>query len=257
MEMLTAALQSGSSGNCYYVEADGVGLLVDAGISGIQADIRLKAFGRDIRKASALIISHDHGDHCRYAGVFQRKYGLPVYITSATLRAAIRNHPLGELKDVRHFKPGDSLSFGPLRVHTFPTPHDGAEGSVFVASGGGKSVGVLTDLGHVFEGLGDIVSDLDAVFIESNYDPGMLEHGPYPAFLKRRIQGPSGHISNEECAGLLRHASRGRLKWACLSHLSENNNDPLLALRTHRNITGTRHKFFVAGRYSSTGPLKV
>ena len=132
----------------------------------------------------------------------------------------------------------------------FPTPHDGVDGSAFVISSGSKKLGILTDLGHVFNELSDIVSSLDAVFIESNYDPAMLSNGPYPAFLKKRIQGPKGHLSNRESAELLQAGSQ--LKWACLAHLSECNNSPEVALRTHLNISGGRITFHTASRHMAS-----
>lgn len=253
--MIAISLQSGSSGNCTYVEAGGARLLFDAGICGVQAQRRLAAFGRDIRDVDALIISHDHADHVRCAGVYHRKYGLPLYITSRTLDASLGRHGLGRLGEVNFFPPGGTIEvcgeLGGASVLTVPTPHDGTEGVAFVVASGGKRLGILTDLGHVFDGLLPLVSSLDAVFMESNYDPDMLARGPYPAFLKRRIQGPEGHISNAEAAALLRAAPG--LKWACLSHLSANNNDPGLALRTHRRVLGPGLPLYAASRTAPTG----
>jgi len=251
--MRAIALQSGSSGNCIYLEAGGTRLLFDAGISGITAERRLAEHGIDIRSVHGVIISHDHSDHVRCAGVFQRKYDLPVYITSLTLEHAESRYSLGRLDDIRLFKTGGSIGFGDIQVHTIPTPHDGADGSVFVIEGEGKRIGIMTDLGHVFEGLEDIIASLDAVFIESNYDPGMLASGPYPWFLKQRIIGNTGHISNIESAELLLSAaSRGRLRWACLSHLSGQNNYPDLAIRTHQDILQGRIELAVASRSMCT-----
>jgi phosphoribosyl 1,2-cyclic phosphodiesterase len=232
--MIAIALQSGSNGNCVYVEADGARLLFDAGISGQQAERRLAAFGRDIRSVDAVIISHDHRDHVRCAGVYQRKFGLPLWVSEATLDAATRRRPLGRLAAVWHFRPGESIAFGDAAVHTLPTPHDGADGAAFVVETAGTRLGVLTDLGHVFDGLRGLMADLDGVLIESNYDPTLLAEGPYPAHLKERIRGPGGHLSNVEAAGLLRDHAGPRLRWACLSHLSEANNTPGVALSTHR-----------------------
>jgi phosphoribosyl 1,2-cyclic phosphodiesterase len=108
----------------------------------------------------------------------------------------------------------------------------------------------MTDLGHVFKDLIPLVSSLDAVFLESNYDPDMLAKGPYPAYLKQRIRGPRGHLSNLEAAELLRRAAEAkRLKWACLSHLSEQNNHPELALRTHRSVLSECIRLYTADRY--------
>jgi len=252
--MIAISLQSGSSGNCIYVETGGVKLLLDAGITGVQAAERLAQHGRDIRQVDAVIISHDHGDHISHAGVFQRKFGIPIYVTPATLAAAsARSSTLGKLKDVRSFRSGDRLKFGDVQVHTISTPHDAVDGSIFVIEAGAKRLGIMTDLGHVFKDLIHLVSSLDAVFLESNYDAEMLANGPYPAYLKRRIKGPQGHISNSEAAEILRRAGEaGRLKWACLSHLSDKNNHPEVALRTHRAVVASHIELFTADRYKAS-----
>ena len=255
MDFVAIALQSGSSGNCIYVETANVRLLFDAGLSCIDTEKRLTTRARDIRKVDAVIISHDHSDHVRHAGALQRKYGLPIYITRDTLDVSLARHRLGRLEDVRHFHSGDTIEIGDIAVRTIPTPHDGADGVVFVVESGDKRLGIMTDLGHVFEGLKQEISCLDAVFLESNYDPVMLAKGPYPSFLKRRIQGPGGHISNFEAADLL--LSCERLKWACLSHLSHHNNYPALALSTHREILSQSLMLHLAGRNEATGVLTI
>lgn len=254
--MKTASLQSGSNGNCIYVEAGGVRLLFDAGISGKRARQRLGELGRDICDVDAVVISHDHGDHSRCLGVYQRKFALPVHVTQRTLQAAAARYPLGKLGPVRHFTAGSVLRFDGVSVETVPTPHDGRDGVAFVIDDGRRRLGILTDLGHVFAGLKGVIPSLDAVLIESNYDPGMLASGGYPAFLKRRIRGPGGHLSNLEAARLLA-AAGSRLCWACLAHLSEENNDPQLALRAHRKILGKEFPLRVAGRYAATDVLEV
>jgi len=251
MSMIAISLQSGSSGNCIYVETNGIKLLFDAGITGVQAAERLAFHGRNIREVNAVIISHDHGDHIRHAGVFQRKYGIPIYVTPATLAAAATRCTLGKLKDVRHFRSSDSIRFGEVTVEAIPTPHDGADGAIFIVNAGPHRLGIMTDLGHVFKDLIHLVSSLDAVFLESNYDPDMLAAGPYPAYLKQRIRGPHGHISNQDAADILRRAAgAGRLQWACLSHLSEQNNHPEVALRTHRTSGAEGMTLYTADRYA-------
>ena len=255
--MKVVSLQSGSNGNCIYVEADGIRLLFDAGISGRQAQLRLSAHGRDITSVDALLISHDHRDHSRCMGIYQRKFCLPVHVTKKTLAAARSKDDLGEIKDIRHYEAGSTLHFGDVRVETIPTPHDGADGVAFVVDDGQRRLGILTDLGHVFDGLEAVVSSLDAVFIESNYDPTLLADSPYPVFLKQRICGSGGHLSNVESAELLNAASDRRLKWACLAHLSEENNDPEMAMQTHRDILGNNLPLFVAGRHEATDVLEV
>jgi len=253
--MLAISLQSGSNGNCIYVESCGVRLLFDAGISGVAAERRLADHGREIRDVDAVIISHDHADHAKFAGVFQRKYGLPLYVTEKTLDAAEKRCGLGRLSDVRFFQAGRTVKVGPVSVLTISTPHDGEDGVIFIVESRKKRLGIMTDLGHVFDGLAREVASLDAVFMESNYDPAMLAAGPYPAFLKRRIKGPGGHISNVESAELL--CSGKRLRWACLSHLSEQNNDPGVALRTHQGVLGGSLKLYAASRYCATGLFHI
>jgi len=255
--MFVIALQSGSNGNCYYVEAEGVRLLVDAGISGLLAQERLARHGLDIRAAHALLISHDHSDHSRSMGVYQRKFGLPIHVTGKTLEAAGRRQRLGPIRQIQPFHPGTVLRFGAVSVETVRTPHDGADGVVFVIDDGRRRLGILTDLGHVFPGLERAIGSLDAVILESNYDPQMLRNGPYPAFLKKRIHGPGGHLSNSEAAELLRSAAGPRLKWVCLAHLSEENNRPELALHTHRAILGYRFPLYLASRYGASDALEV
>jgi phosphoribosyl 1,2-cyclic phosphodiesterase len=255
--MKVISLQSGSNGNCVYVEAGQCRLLFDAGLSAKQAELRLAGHGRSIRDVDAVLISHDHTDHARGIGVFQRKFGLSVYATPGTLRAARTKLALGPLGEVRPFRAGDTLKLPGLSVQTIPTPHDGADGVAFVLDDGRRRLGILTDLGHPFAGLGETIATLDAVVLESNYDPDMLACGPYPEFLKRRIRGLRGHLSNDESAGLVKAWASSRLQWACLAHLSEQNNDPDLALAACRRAVGESLALVVASRYRAGDVLEV
>jgi len=255
--MIVISLQSGSNGNCFYVESRGVRLLVDAGISAYQAEQRLRARDREIRGIDALLISHDHTDHTRSMGTYQRKFALPVHVTEKTLSAVRRRTRQGTLSDIRHFFSGDSISLAHLTVETLPTPHDGVDGVGFVIDDGERRLGILTDLGHVFDGLSDLLQTLDAVVIESNYDPKMLEQGWYPERLKQRIRGPGGHLSNQESAELLSGLGAGRLQWACLAHLSEKNNEPALAVRAHRKLLGDHLMIYVASRHQASDCMEV
>jgi len=255
--MRVISLQSGSNGNCIYVEAGGRKLLFDAGVSGVCAAERLASHGRDIRLVDALIISHSHSDHVSSAGVFQRKYGIPLYVTQRCLAAAQMRCSLGNLKEVHHFRSGSSIRLGGVVIHTVPTPHDSEDGVVFIVDDGTHRLGIMTDLGHVFQDLAGTIASLDAVLLESNYDPLMLANGPYPRYLKMRIKGPGGHISNHEAAELLARSAGTRLQWACLGHLSGENNSPELALKTHREALGNGLQIGVASRYGVSPVMLV
>lgn len=243
--MITFSLQSGSNGNCIYVETPDARLLFDAGISGRAAKERLVQHGRAIEDVNAIIISHDHRDHVCGAGVFQRKFGLPIYLTGKTYNAC--RSQLGTVRDLRYFDAGCELQFGSTVVGTVSTAHDGADGVAFTVISEGKKLGVFTDLGHRFDGLEEWISGLDMLYLESNYDPQMLNSGPYPPWLKRRICGQKGHLSNMEASELVRDCG-GRLQLYILSHLSEQNNNPAVAMRTAKSILGGDFPLAVAPR---------
>lgn len=255
--VLAFSLQSGSNGNAFYVEAGGVRLLFDAGISGKRAEERLAQHGRDIRSVDAVIISHDHRDHIACAGIYQRKYGLPIYMTRRTHDAASRSLNLGKLFDVRYFESGETLAIQAVKVHTVPTPHDAADGVAFVVEFEGKRLGILSDLGHLFPQLEGILASVDGAFLESNYDVERLAHGPYPQHIKRRIRGPGGHLSNDESASLVASCGRNRPQWIAVAHLSGENNCPELAIKTHQRAVGTDYPVFCAPRDGCSELLHV
>ena len=253
--MITScSLQTGSNGNCFYVETPDTKLIIDAGISGKQAQLRLKDKKRDLWDADAILISHNHTDHSRCAGTFQRKIRKPLYMTTGSFAAC--EHKLGVLYEHHTYTAGSELKFKDTTVQTIPTPHDGEDSVVFIISYDNKKLGIFTDLGHCFAGLGEYISDLDAIYLESNYDPDMLENGPYPLYLRQRISGDAGHITNAEAAHLLK-AHAKKLQWAVLSHLSENNNTPVVAVNTARDILGNDLDLWVAPRYDSFKMLTV
>ncbi len=253
--MLTFSLQSGSNGNSIYVEAGDARLLFDAGISGEQAQNRMRAHGREIRDVQALIISHDHYDHTRCAGVFQRKFGLPIYMSDAVFRAV--RYKIGKVRDVRSYTPGEPLVFGDVTVHTVRTPHDGIDTVCFVVEHERKRLAILTDLGCPFPELKSLLAEVDAAYLESNYDVDMLENGPYPELLKRRISGSGGHLSNDESAELADCCTSRRLQWVAIAHLSQENNRPELALDTHRKRIGKLFPIHHASRYHVSDLFEV
>lgn len=253
--MITFSLQSGSNGNSIYVEAEGVKLLFDAGISGRCAASRMAQNGRDIRDVDALLISHDHVDHVRSAGIFQRMFGHPIYMTRRTHTAMWCN--LGRLHDIRYFKSGETLEFRSVKVHTVPTPHDAADGVAFIVECAGKRLGILTDLGHPFQELQPLLETLDAAYLECNYDVDMLNNGGYPEHLKARIRGAGGHLSNDESSDLLRACGRRLPKWIAVAHLSDENNHPALAIDAQRRAVGQSYPVHHASRHECSAVFTV
>ncbi len=255
LRMITFSLQSGSNGNAIYVEAGDVRLVFDAGITGAAAQRRMDVHGRDMRDVNAVLISHNHTDHVRYAGVYQRKFGLPIYASKETMAAVWCN--LGTLSDVRHFQSGDVLTFDSVKVHTIRTPHDAQDSVAFVVEWEGKRLGILTDLGHPFDGLQTLIESLDAAYLEANYDPHMLETGGYPRDLQARIRGDGGHISNDEAAELTRGCGQNRPKWIAVSHISDDNNRPALAIGAQHEAVGKDYPVYHASRYQTSELLTV
>ena len=242
--MKTLSIQSGSNGNCIFYESQGVKLLFDAGISLKKLKSRLWENEIDYEDINGLFISHDHSDHCSSIGIFQRGLGVPVFISKKTFNPI--RYRLGKLdhENIIHFKPGETIDIGHIKVHTHPTPHDGRDPCMFTVEDNGISTGICTDLGHPFEDLPEIIAGCDILYFESNYDPDMLDTNPqYPWFLKNRIKGMGGHLSNEESADLIKYHTSDRLKYLRLSHLSENNNTPALALKVHKKIYNGKNKF--------------
>lgn len=255
-DIVTCALQSGSNGNCIYVETQDARLLFDAGISGKVARQRLAEHGREITDVDAVIMSHDHSDHSRCAGVFHRKYDLELYMARRVWQATRDRLGAVEQRRLHEFEPGETLKFGGTEVATVPTAHDGCGGVAFVVTHEGKSLGIFTDLGHRFEGIEECIGRLHLVYLESNYDPQMLAAGPYPKWLKERIAGDGGHLANAEAAQLAKDAG-GRLQRLILAHLSEHNNRPELAVATAREHVGMELPISVALRHGVTEMFAV
>ncbi len=251
--MISFSLQSGSNGNCFYVETSDARLLFDAGISGKAAQQRMAQHQRDIKHVDALIISHNHMDHVRCAGVFHRKFNLPVYITPSAWKAC--QLACGPIEELHFMQPGSTMTFGATVVRTICTPHDARDSLAFIIEDSHKKLGIFTDLGHRFEGLDTAIENLDGLYLESNYDPEMLACGDYPPWLKKRISSDSGHLSNQEAAQLVRDAN-DQLQFLVLSHLSQNNNHPDLALATAKEFLPNQQNISSASR-TTAGNLNI
>lgn len=220
-------LGSGSAGNAIAVCFGDETLLMDCGFSARETDRRLRAAAIDPATVRAVLVSHEHSDHIRGVRVFASCHRVPVYASRGTRMASDLD---GRVPEVRVLAPGEEVSLGSITVTAFRTSHDAAEPLGFRFTGAcGCSIGVLTDSGTVTGEMLEALADCDVLAIESNHDEDMLEHGPYPWFLKRRIRSAEGHLSNEAAAGLVTALASDRLARVVGLHLSSTNNTSRLA----------------------------
>ena len=234
--MRFVSIASGSSGNCIYVGSDKSHILIDAGISGKRIEQGLKEIGIKGSELDGIFITHEHSDHIKGLGVLMRKYEIPIYGTRETLEEIEGNSYLGKLNKelLNPLLPDTEFETGDLTIQPFRVDHDAANPVAYRVKNGRKSVAVATDMGHFNQYIIDNLQNLDAVLLESNHDVRMLETGPYPYYLKRRILGDHGHLSNENAGRLLCQILHDGLKHIFLGHLSKENNYEELAYETVR-----------------------
>jgi phosphoribosyl 1,2-cyclic phosphodiesterase len=248
MALFITSLNSGSNGNCYYVGNHREAVLVDAGLSCRETEKRMLRLGLSMQKVKAVFISHEHSDHIRGLTVLAKKYQLPVYITSATLqygRLLLDEHL------VKPFNGYEPVYIGELCVTAFPKFHDAAEPHSFVVSFNNIKVGVFTDIGAPCKHLIHHFKECHAAFLEANYDEKMLAQGSYPYHLKRRITGGRGHLSNTQALELFKAHKPQYMSHVLLSHLSKDNNCPVLAREMFIPHAGSTN-VIVASRYEET-----
>ena len=229
------SLFSGSSGNSIYIEVNGTKILFDAGLSGVKIEKALGTIGVTADELSAVFVSHEHIDHVRGVGVLSRRYNLPVYANEKTWMAMESLVGKVDSENICYFETGADLEIGEAKVRAFSTPHDAAESVGFCVSDGEKRVAIATDIGHMTDGILNCLIGCELVLLESNHDLRMLEVGPYPYPLKRRIQGDFGHLSNDAAGEVAVRLAKSGTKRLFLGHLSQENNYPELAYITTQN----------------------
>jgi phosphoribosyl 1,2-cyclic phosphodiesterase len=248
MSLYILSLNSGSNGNCYYVGNEHEAVLIDAGLSCRETEIRMMRSGLSMNKIKAVFISHEHSDHTRGTGVITRKYKIPVYF-SPTTHENSRLHLDKSL--IRYFNPYTPVIFGGLSVNAFPKLHDASEPHSFTVTGNGITIGIFTDIGSVCEHVSSNFRQCHAAFLEANYDENMLENGKYPAYLKKRIQSDHGHLSNDQSLALFTKHKSVFMSHLLLSHLSQDNNDPRLVHDLFKRHAGDTH-IAIASRHQES-----
>lgn len=235
-------LYSGSGGNSTFIRVADTAILIDAGKNAKRLCTALKEIGSDIEEIRAIFITHDHADHISALEVLAKKHNIPVHITEQSAKIFDRISPAPVHSRLVRHTPIYSVEVGDLTVSSFMTPHDSMM-SVgyrieFTDGEGKRAFGVATDIGYVTDTIKEGLRGCEAVVLESNHDVEMLKRGPYPDVLKRRILSNRGHLSNEDSAHLSAYLAAEGTRAFLLAHLSEENNEPSLALEeTERAIS--------------------
>jgi phosphoribosyl 1,2-cyclic phosphodiesterase len=249
-------LGSGSRGNALLLEAGEARVLVDCGFAPRTLAQRLRAIGVEPGSIAACILTHEHGDHVKGAVDAARRWGWALHATAGTAAAC----PGFADVPAHRFAPGDVLELPGFTVATHTAPHDATEPVVLLATArqGGARAGIAYDLGHVPEALPAAFADLDLLVVESNHDEGMLSAGPYPASVRARIAGRTGHLSNRAGAEFARACANRHLAHVVLAHLSAKCNEHGVAVTTTRGAlrrTAFRGEVHAAAQDAPVGPF--
>ncbi len=229
--MRLLSIASGSSGNCIYVGDDTTHILIDAGISGKRIEAGLSEAGISGKDLDAVFVTHEHVDHISGLGVLARKFDVPIYSTRGTIAGISVCRSVGDIDGqlFQEIRKNENISIGSLMVQALPISHDAAEPVCFKVFNDTSTIAVATDMGYYTEDMVESLKGLDAILLEANHDVNMVQVGPYPYYLKQRILGKKGHLSNESAGRLLSEIVHDDLKHIFLGHLSKENNLPQLA----------------------------
>ena len=226
---------SGSSGNCYYLQADEFGILIALGIGIRSFKKYFKDYGFCFDRIKAILVTYDHTDHIKAVGVLSREYHVPVYATEKVHSGMDRNYFMSKKVEQIHkmlISEGVSFEVGPFHVTPFNVPHDSSSCQGYFIKCEEVKLCLITDAGCVTSEMQDYLQAANYVILESNYDPMMLDSGPYPPYLKKRITSPNGHLSNQDAAAALVNSLTPETKRVWLCHISEENNHPELVRKT-------------------------
>jgi phosphoribosyl 1,2-cyclic phosphodiesterase len=224
-----ASLASGSSGNCLVAEASGTVVMLDCGLTLTESERRLERAGLAPSQVSAILVTHEHGDHACGVFDFAAAHRVTVYLTHGTLAAMKAEGKVLDGVKLIVVNGRQGFFIDGMQIQPFTVPHDAREPVQYVLSDGASKLGVITDVGTPTAHVAQMLSGLDALVLECNYDRDMLWNGAYPKWLKERIAGPFGHLDNRESEQLLGALDRSRLKHVIGAHLSQHNNRPDLA----------------------------
>lgn len=234
--MRLCSIASGSSGNSIYVGSNNTHILVDAGIAGKRVISGVNDLDLSLDDLSAIMITHEHSDHIKGLGVLYRKKHLPIYASQGTIEGIKLCEDLGDLGDAEFHvvRPDEPFTIGDVTVNPMHVRHDAREPLAFRFESGGRKAAICTDLGEFTDYTVEALQGMNCLLLEANHDVRMLQVGPYPYPLKKRILSEYGHLSNENAGRLLNRIAHDELMHIVLGHLSKENNLPQLAYETVR-----------------------
>jgi len=245
--MRFASLGSGSRGNATLLQSGDCCLLIDCGFSAREVTRRLERLSINAESISAILVTHEHGDHIRGVGPMARRYKLPVYMTKGTA------HSQKKLPDeLRLIEPGSPFSVDGVEVMPVPVPHDAREPVQFIVGHRKVRLGVLTDVGRITPDIKRQYARCDGLLLEANHDTGMLTRGSYPDLVKRRVRGDLGHLNNNQAADFLRNYDCLRLQQLVLGHISMQNNALDLVGRELATVHGMPNNLVYASQDNGT-----
>ena len=254
---------SGSSGNCYYLLEDGIGLIIDAGIGIRSFKKYFREYGFTYPTLKAILVTHDHTDHVKAVGALSGEYNLEVFATEEVHKGILNNyyaHKKVRPELCRTYLPGDDWSIGPFHITTFTVPHDASHNCGYFIETATTNFCFITDAGSFTPEMISFIRRARNLVIEANYDAAMLDEGPYPLHLKKRIKAPTGHACNAETARILEENLAATTENIWLCHLSEENNHPELARKTIAQAlerSDCKSQLHVLRRRIPSGPFEL
>lgn len=262
MAVTFCPLASGSDGNSIYAGTEHTHILVDAGLSGKKIEEGLRQLSLAGSSIEALLITHEHVDHIKGAGILSRRYDIPIFATQGTWEAMEGQIGTIAEKNIRFIYKEEPCVINDICVVPFEIPHDAAEPVGYCLYAQNHKLTIATDLGHITDTIKENIKDAEVLLLESNHDEEMLLTGPYPQYLKKRIAGSHGHISNTAAGNVLAEMISSKLHHVYLGHLSGENNIPDLAYQTVANILkqhqiklGTYLQLAMANRGKISAPI--
>ena len=225
-------LYSGSSGNCSFVGTDNINILIDCGESQKKILTALESIGTNINQINAIVVTHEHSDHVKTLGAISKKYNIPVYANEKTFNNMPEQTELIKEENRKIFNTDDHFEIGDLQIHPFHIPHDAAEPCGYNIYNENNKISIATDIGHMDNSILKKLEESKFLLLESNYEPEILKYAKYPYYLKRRISGPNGHLSNQEASDTIIKLLSTGVNNIMLGHLSKESNFPELAYKT-------------------------